>query len=451
MSGAGEPRFVTGSTLRHVVVMTVAGSAGLLFMFLVDFIALWWIGQLRDEQLVAAVGFAWTIQFAAVSVGIGLMIATLALVSRALGRNDNDGARRLATSAMVLTVGLQTAVAVLVLIFRREILAVSGAEGETLEIGARYLALSTPSLTVMALSMVAAAVLRAKGEALQSMSVTLSAGAVSLVADPALIIWAGLGVDGAAYGVAVSRCVSAAVGFWMVARWHGLFGRPRWEDIRATWVPFMAIAMPAVATQMSTPFGNWVLTLAIAEHGDSAVAGWGVVTRLTVLAFGGIFALSGAIGGIFGQNYGVGRMDRVAATYLDALKFCVVYTLVVWAALAAADGWMIRSFALSIEGAEVVRAFTRYAAGAFLFTGALFVANSAFNNLDRPLWSTGFNWLRDGLLMYPTALLMGGWLGAAGVIYAQAVAGVIVGVVAAAAGWHYVKSLRGRVPVAAPG
>ncbi len=437
-----EPRFVTGSTMRHVVVMTVSGSAGLLFMFLVDFIALWWIGQLQDEQLVAAVGFAWTIQFAAVSVGIGLMIATIALVSRAFGQRDIAGARRMTSAAMVLTTVILALVALGVVLFRREILAVSGADGETLEIGARYLALSVPTMPIMAFAMVASGVLRGKGEAVQSMIVTMSAGAVSLVADPILIIWAGLGVDGAAYGIGISRITSALAGFWYVGRVHGLICWPRMVDIRAIWGPFFAIAVPAVATQMSTPFGNWVLTRAIAEFGDSAVAGWGVVTRLTILAFGGIFALSGAIGGIFGQNYGVGKMDRVAATYLDALKFCVVYTVVIWGVLIALDGWMISSFNLSDEGGEVVRAFTRYAAGAFLFTGALFVANSAFNNLDRPLWSTGFNWARDGVLMYPLALLMGGWLGASGVIYAQALAGVIAGLVAATAGWHYVKRLR---------
>ncbi|MEO0911509.1 MAG: MATE family efflux transporter, partial [Pseudomonadota bacterium] len=436
------PRFVTGSTMRHVVVMTLSGSVGLLFMFLVDFIALWWIGQLQDEQLVAAVGFAWTIQFAAVSVGIGLTIATVALVSRAFGRSDIAGARRMTTAALVISVGLQALVALGVVVFRREVLAISGASGETLEIGARYLLLSIPSMPVMAFAMIASGVLRGKGEAVQSMIVTLIAGIVSLIVDPILIIWAGLGVEGAALGIAVSRLTAALVGMWYLVWVHRLVERPRLEAVRELWAPFFAIALPAMATQMSTPFGNWVLTRAIAEFGDSAVAGWGIVTRLTILAFGGIFALSGAIGGIFGQNYAVGRMDRVASTYLDALKFCVLYTAVIWGALIAIDGWMVASFNLSAEGAEVVRAFTRHAAGVFVFTGALFVANAAFNNLDRPLWSTGFNWGRDGVLMYPLALAMGAWLGAPGVIYAQALAGVIAGTVAAWVGWHYVRGLK---------
>src|SRR3546814_18180115 len=35
--------------------------------------------------------------------------------------------------------------------------------------------------------------------------------------------------------------------------------------------PFFAIALPASVTQLSTPFGNYLLTGLIAQHGDGAV------------------------------------------------------------------------------------------------------------------------------------------------------------------------------------
>ena len=56
-------KFTTGSTMRHVVQMTLAGSIGLIFMFLVDAAALFLVSQLEQEQLLAALGFAWTVQF----------------------------------------------------------------------------------------------------------------------------------------------------------------------------------------------------------------------------------------------------------------------------------------------------------------------------------------------------------------------------------------------------
>ena len=428
--------------MRHVVVMTVSGSLGLLFTFLVDFAALWWVSQIGVERLVAAVGFAWTIQFATVSVAIGLMIAAVALVSRNLGAGDRDRARRIATSAMVITAVIQSGVALAVMIWRHEILAISGAQGETLEIAARFLAISIPSLPLMALGMIASAILRAAGDAWRSMAVTLSAGLVAMFMDPLLIVVFGWGVEGAAIAIAISRTMMAVVGFYYVYKVHNLLAPYRWGDVVDNARPYFDIALPAVATQMATPFGNWILTRAIADFGDSAVAGWGVVSRLTILAFGGIFALSGAIGGIIGQNFGAGKPDRVVQAYIDALKFCTAYTLVTWGLLYGLQDPIIAGFGLSMEGADVVRAFNSLAAGAFIFTGALFVSNAAFNNLGRPLWSTYSNWFRDGILMFPLAMFLGSLFAAPGVIYAQGIAGVIAGCVAAWIGWRFVKSQR---------
>lgn len=64
MAAMGDKaRFLSGSTMRHVVVMTLTGSLGLVFMFLVDVTTLFWVSWLGDEGLVAALGFGWTIQF----------------------------------------------------------------------------------------------------------------------------------------------------------------------------------------------------------------------------------------------------------------------------------------------------------------------------------------------------------------------------------------------------
>ena len=118
-----KARFLTGSTMRHVVVMTLTGSIGLVFMFLVDVTTLFWVSRLGDEGLMAALGFGWTIQFFTISSGIGLMIASMALVSKSIGQDKLELARRQTTSAALYTFVFQLFTAALVIIYRREILA----------------------------------------------------------------------------------------------------------------------------------------------------------------------------------------------------------------------------------------------------------------------------------------------------------------------------------------
>lgn len=434
--------------MRHVVTMTLTGAAGLTFMFLIDAATLFWISRLNDAQLMAALGFAWTVQFFIISSGIGFAIAATALVSRSLGRGERDLARRQASAALVITLALQALLALAAVVWRADLLALGGASGETLDVAAHFLLITLPAMPLMALGMTGGAILRALGDAWRSMMVTLVAGIVAMVLDPLFIFGFGLGIEGAAWVMLIARVSVGALAMYYLIRVHDMLARPGVADVRDAARPFAAIAAPATLTQMSTPFGNALLTVLIAGFGDAAVAGFAVVSRLTVLAFGGIFALSGAIGGILGQNYGAGLMERVRATYRDAVVFCLAYTVAAWAVLFFSRHFVVRAFGLGPEAASVVLAFVGLAAGGFVFTGALFVANAAFNTLGRPLWSTGFNWARDGLVMMPIAWALSLSLAAPGVVYGQALAGVVVGTAAAWVGWRFVKRLE--APPAAP-
>lgn len=418
--------------MRHVVVMTLTGSAGLMFMFLVDVATLFWVSRLEVERYMAALGFSWTVVFFTVSTGIGLMIASMALISRSVGQGRQALARRQTSTALIYNVTLQSALAALVVSFRHDIVALAGAEGETARDAARYLLISVPSLPLIALGMTASAVLRAVGDAWRSMIATMTTGIVAVVIDPFLIFTLGLGFEGAAWGIVISRGVSALVGLWFIWRTHDMIGRLRWSEVRAMLRPFAAIALPAMATQLSTPFGNYILTKVISGHGDAAVAGWAVASRVAVLAFGGIFSLSGAIGGIIGQNYGAGQLDRVRQTFADALIFCAAYTAVSWAALALFRHRIVAIFGLEDLAAQVLNAFLLVGSAGYLFTGMLFVSNAVFNNLNRPLNSTACNWMRDGVLVLPCCYGLGLLLGAPGVVYGQALAALVAGILAVA-------------------
>lgn len=442
MSARG--RFLDGSTMGHVVRMTLTGATGITFVFLVDLANLFWLSQLGDPQIVAAIGYAFAVQFFSVSTGIGLMIASTVMVSKRIGMGQRGRARREATSSMLITVAFQALVAALIVIFRHKLLGLVGAQGETAELAARYLAMTVPSLTIMAVGLVGSAVLRAEGDGKRAMFVTLTSGSVSMAVDPFLIIYLDLGLDGAAIALNISRVILAIMALRFAIGTHNLLAIPRWRTIKRVFIPYFAIALPAILTQISTPFGNYLLTGVIASFGDDAVAAWAVVNRLTVVAFGGIFSLSGAIGGIYGQNFGAKQYDRLMSTFRDSLVFCAGYTVVAWILLSLSANWMIGVFGLSAEGAAVYKAFAYYGSAAFVLVGALFVSNATFNSLGKPIRSTMANWTRDGLLMLPAAWLGAAWFAAPGVVYAQALAGGLVGALAALWSWHFLRGFHSQ-------
>lgn len=451
--GKGDMRavFVTGSTMRHVVVMTLSGSVGLGFMFLVDFLALYWVSRLNDVSLLAAVGFATMVQFLVISISLGMMIAGVALVARSLGAGQGHRARDYATTSLILSTATQTIVASLAWIYRDPFLALTGAEGEVLQTASELLKISLLSLPLIALGVNAGGLLRAAGDAWRSMLVTLIAGIVIMVLDPLLILYSGYGVMGVAYSIVISRIVMAAIGLYWLIVTHRLLARPSLSAIRGMARPYFSIAIPSVGTQMSTPLGQWILTIAIAPFGPEAVAGLAVSMRIGTLVFGGIYGLAGAIGGIIGQNFGAKRLDRVRRAFLDALIFCSLYTLVAWAILGFGAGLIVDSFGLTGDGARVVVIFCQIITGTFFFVGGLFVAASSFNNLGKPLWAMLANWLHDIVLIYPVAVGLGAYFGAAGAVMSLGIANVIAGLGAAWLAYALIQRLLRANPPVLPG
>ena len=75
---------------------------------------------------------------------------------------------------------------------------------------------------------------------------------------------------------------------------------------------------------------------------------------MTPVAFGVIFALTGSVGPIIGQNYGARRMDRVQRTLTNSFLLSIGYVLVAWAALALAAPFIVQAFDANGDSADYV-------------------------------------------------------------------------------------------------
>lgn len=432
--------------MRHVTVMSLSASVGLISMFLVDFIDLFFISLLGEAALAAAVGFAGAILYFNMSMTIGLMIAMGALAAQRIGQGKEKEARRIATSVAVLGLVIGVVIAAITWTFAPQFLSALGAVGETRDFAVSYLRIVTPTLPIMALAMVSSGLLRAHGDARRAMNATLAAGIVNAILDPILIFGflfvPALGLDGAAYASAAARIAMAITALYPIFKHYGGFAPFNVSKFRKDLAPIFAIAGPAILTNVATPVGSFIITRAIAPYGDAAMAGYSVIGRLTPLAFCVIFALSGAVGPIIGQNFGAKNYNRVRETLIKALQFTAIYMVLIWAVLIALQGVIVESFGLRDLGATIVFWFAVLITPLFFFNGVLFVANASFNNLNRPLWSTMLNWGRNTLGTAPFAFAGGMLAGAPGVLVGHALGGVLFAVVGAVVCLRLIKAFE---------
>lgn len=440
-AGPDQAVFTRGSTFRHVAVMTATGTIGLMAIFVVDLISLLYISWLGDVNVTAGVGFATTVFFFSTSTNVGLMIGVTAVVSRALGARDPVQARRLSASGLLWMTLAAAAVGFGMMLFLDPLLTVLGAQGEAKTVAHRFLLITMPSNALMGLGMAYSALLRAVGDARRGMFVTLAGGLCTAAIDPLLIFGLKLGADGAAIAIVISRIVFCLVGYHGAVRVHALVPRPTLKHALEDFRPVAAIAVPAVLTNVATPFANGYLTSLLAQFGDEAVAANAIVTRLIPVAFGTVFALTGAVGPIFGQNLGARLFDRVRRTLTDGLLFTLLVVLAAWALLFLGEDWIVRAFGATGETARLVRFSCSIIAGSWVFHGALFVANSAFNNLGFPLLATGFNWGKATLGTIPFCWVGARLAGPDGVLIGQAVGALVFGVAGVLVAYRKVDQL----------
>jgi putative MATE family efflux protein len=441
---AEQGKFTTGSTMRHVAVMAASGAVGLVSIFAVDLLALLYISWLGNVNFTAGVGYGTTVLFLSTSFNVGLMIASSALVSRALGARDKVRARRLAGSTTAISLIAASLIAVLMMAVMDPLLTLLGATGETHAVAWRFLMICMPSNFLLALGMCFSGTLRSVGDARRAMFVTLSGGIASAIIDPILIFGLGLGTDGAAIAVTLSRVVFCLVGYHGVVRVHDLMRKPTFIETVEDLKPMVGIAVPAVLTNIASPVAGAYMTSVLAPYGDEALAANAIISRLVPVAFGTVFALSAAIGPIFGQNLGARNIKRVRRTLTDGLIFSAASVMVAWVVLYLAQEQLIAVFHATGRAADLVRYFCVVLAGTWMFHGALFVANASFNNLGAPVLATVFNWGKATIGTVPFAIVGAQWGGAEGAFLGQGIGAIAFGIVGVWAAYMVINRVERR-------
>ncbi|OUJ12366.1 MATE family efflux transporter [Acetobacter okinawensis] len=431
--------FTTGSIMRHVLVMAGTGAIGLMAVFAVDMLNMVYISHLNNTAMTAAIGFASAVIGLQIAISIGLTIGISAATAREIGAGRHEEARCLAASSMLVMTGVTGVLGLATAAGATPILSLFGAQGQTLTEAVAYLRILSVALPLICIGMGCSALMRVVGDAKGSMHITLMGAVVAAVLDPLFIFGLHEGLMGAAISATLSRFVVAGAGLRGALR-HSMLARPCLRRIIPDTRRVAGISLPAILTNLATPAGGVYVTRAMSGFGLEAVAGQASIERMVPVLFSLVFALTGSVGPIMGQNVGAGRPDRVRETLTAALKLVVLSVGLTWVLLYFAQDLIIAMYNAQGNAAALLHLFCTWTIGSYLFVGMLFVANAAFNNLGFPLYSTAFNWGRATLGTIPFVLL-GEHYGPQGVQLGQAMGAVLFGTFAVLTAFRVTRKL----------
>lgn len=136
---------------------------------------------------IAAVGLTSQPKFICLAVFMSLNIAVSALVARRKGEGDREGANRVLTQAIVLTLLFTVVITVLAFVFAEPVLRLAGTNEDTHESAVAYFRIISAGMVFNVLSMVINAAQRGAGNTKIAMRTNLVSNGVNIVFNYLLI------------------------------------------------------------------------------------------------------------------------------------------------------------------------------------------------------------------------------------------------------------------------
>lgn len=267
----------TGSVAGHLRRQAIPFSLGLVAIFSFEAVDLYFIGLLGDAPL-AAIGFTLPVIWLLYGIGIGFEAGAASCVSRAVGKNRHEQARRLTTDTAILA-GLVALVLCLLGLFSiGPVFAMLGAPPELMPLIRDYMGVWYWVAPMDAALWTCLASIRARGNAaLESKIITLAA-LLNLLLDPLFIFgWWGfprLEVQGAAVATLVSVSIVLVFTIWHLHAHLGVFARvlAPLREILDSWKHMLEIGIPAMMTNAIIPVSSGIVVAMVAGYGIDAVA-----------------------------------------------------------------------------------------------------------------------------------------------------------------------------------
>ncbi|WP_284124470.1 MATE family efflux transporter [Parerythrobacter aestuarii] len=437
-------KLTRGSIPGHLVSQTLPMIIGVAAMMSIGLVDAYFIGQLGPEQL-AAVSFIFPIGTALGSLGVGVMVGINSVVARALGEGDDAKAERRANFGVMFAVVCGLALGLLLFALIDPLFRLMNADDALMPYIRTYMGPYALGLPLLLANMGMNGVLRGQGEARKTSYVSITYALANWILDPILITGAfgfeGLGILGAAYASIIGWAIGMGVAVFLIRR---TFIRLNPMVLRNCSlvdpaVSIMRVAGPAAFSNAINPIGLSILTALVAIEGQAAVAGFGAAGRLQSFAVVPLLGLSGAIGGIVGQNWGAKQYGRARQAALYASLFCIGWGLAIAVILFAAGEWFADFFTTD---PAVIEQFARYltiAAWGYAGFGLLIVGNGALNAVDKSGYALVQSAARVFLVMLPIAWLLRGAWGADAIYAAELAANLFGGALAALVVWQVLR------------
>lgn len=364
------------------------------------------VGQLGRDPL-AALGFTVPMQQLVSGMYVGLGIATTAIISRTLGQGDNLRAQRL--GGLVVTIGASLALILClsVWLLQTGILNFLGAEDQLRPAIREYWVLWLMSAWLGALLYFGYAVCRANGDTKLPGYMMIATSLLNIALDPLYIFVFGWGLPGAAWATITAFGIGALVVFPALVKRQWLRFDLLQLQLSKAIRQLGGIMAPAMVSQLMPPLSAILATSLVAGFGSAAVAAWGLGTRLEFFSIVVVLALTMSMPPMIGRMLGAGELDNIRKLVRIAVRFVVVWQLLLGLVWLVASGLVATLFSRDGDVQDILLSYLLRVPLSYSGLGVCMLMVSINNALGLPMRALLISTLRLFACYLPML-----WLGA---------------------------------------
>jgi putative MATE family efflux protein len=407
---------------------------GLIVIITNSLVDAYFVSQLGSAPL-AAVSYAFPVSFIVGAIAMGLGTGTASLASRLFGAGNQEKVRQVATHSMLLGLIAGLCVVIFGLLTLEEVFSLLGADEQTMPFVKDYMEIYYWGGIFLVIPMIGNAVLRAGGDAKTPSVLMASTAVINAVLDPILIFgWFGfpaLGIKGAALAGVLANVVFLIASLSILIFRENLiqFRKNTVAAILHSWNQILHVGLPAIASNLIAPMSTALVTSLISSFGQSAVAAFGLASRLEAFIIIIFMALGGAIAPFVGQNFGAQKFDRLKQGFVFCVAFSFIYALFCIGFFILSVDTLLGFFTTDPEVIKTAKIQLLYCPWGYGFLGLAVIANGSFNAVGKPMPAMTISIGRTLLVYVPLAYWLASSMGIRGVFIAQVLANLLAGIV----------------------
>jgi putative MATE family efflux protein len=424
----------TGPLKDHLVRLSVPMIWGIGAIISFQLVDTFYVSMLGTDYL-AALSFTFPVGYFIFSFTMGFGIAMSSVLSRLIGSGDQDRVRRVATHGLMLVFGVGILIAALGIAFHDSVFKAMGADDKMLPMIRDYMIPWFAGSVFITLPLVGNAAIRATGDTRLPAMIMGIVALVNVILDPIFIFgWFGfprMELFGAALATIIANALAAGAGLYVIAvhkkllcGWPALRFDLFWDSAKR----LLFIALPAGLTNAIHPIVNGVILGLLSSYGASAVAAYGVVTRIEAFAFIILMAVSVGMSPIIGQNFGAKIYDRVKDVIKMAIQFSVIWSIGITVVLVVLARPIAEMFSNDEQVIQTSILFFMIVPASYVFSNLISGWGSAFNAMGMPQRSVMMIAVKMLVLMLPAIYIGENLGGLKGILIAMAMVNVVSGI-----------------------